>query len=38
MRNSTKGAGLAAVALGAVLGVAAPARAQVSLVGEWSPR
>jgi len=38
MRNSTKGAGLAAVALGAVLAVAAPARAQVSLVGEWSPR
>jgi hypothetical protein len=38
MRNVTKGAGLAAVALGAVLAVAAPARAQVSLVGEWSPR
>jgi hypothetical protein len=38
MRTVTKGAGLAAVALGAVLAVAAPARAQVSLVGEWSPR
>jgi hypothetical protein len=38
MRNVTKGAGLAAVALGTVLAVAAPARAQVSLVGEWSPR
>ena len=38
MRKVTKGAGLAAVALGAVLAVAAPARAQVSLVGEWSPR
>jgi len=38
MKNSTKGTGLAAVALGAVLAVAAPARAQVSLVGEWSPR
>jgi hypothetical protein len=38
MRNVTKGAGLAAVALGAVLAGAVPARAQVSLVGEWSPR
>jgi hypothetical protein len=38
MRKVTKGAGLAAVALGAVLGVSAPALAQVSLVGEWSPR
>jgi hypothetical protein len=38
MRNVTKGSGLAAVALGAVLAVATPARAQVSLVGEWSPR
>jgi hypothetical protein len=38
MTNVTKGSGLAAVALGAVLAVATPARAQVSLVGEWSPR
>ena len=37
MRNVTRGAILAAAALGAIL-VAAPARAQVSLVGEWSPR
>ena len=38
MRNWTKSGGVAGLALLAALALATPARAQMSLVGEWSPR
>src|SRR3979411_187691 len=38
MTSGTKRATLVGMALAATLAAAAPARAQVSLIGEWSPR